>query len=47
MDFKKKWLDALVGIALGDFSLITIRAVVEYVDGNRFEARSSSSIFRI
>jgi hypothetical protein len=46
MDLKKKWLDALVGIALGDYRSIAIRAVVEDVDGNRFEARSNNSIFR-
>jgi hypothetical protein len=46
MDLKKKWLDALVGIALRDYRSIAIRAVVEDADGNRFEARSNNSIFR-
>jgi hypothetical protein len=46
MDFKKKWLDAWVDIALGDYRSIALRAVVEDVDGNRFEARSNNSIFR-
>lgn len=39
MDLKKKWLDALVCVALGDYRSIAIRAVLEDVDCNRFEAR--------
>jgi hypothetical protein len=36
---QKKWLDRLVGFGLGDYRSIAIRAVVEAVDGSRFETR--------
>lgn len=44
--FRNKWLDVLLGIALEDCYLLAIRAVVEDVDGSRFEARSNNSVFR-